>query len=259
MIDFGKIVLVDGRVDAENAEPKILVDNISTTFDMVSAANKSPEASVLAPPVPLVMQPDVGLVIDLFGEPPPPELFPPEWDIFGEFVAGEITPASAIVTTEGGAEQSIPDTEGISGAINRTQQPVLDEPVAEKVDESSPATAIADSSALRDAYNGLATSMPRYLVPPASVKAEDGAIHMITVVFRTSGDKTRDVLRLRRIHGIITSYPGDDRFAFHVFERNRGYLLEFPNFTVGMCTELISRLSALIGADNIRIEKITFQ
>jgi len=41
------------------------------------------------------------------------------------------------------------------------------------------------------------------------------------VIFRTTGDKTRDVLRLHRIYGIITSYPGKDRFAFHVFERGR--------------------------------------
>jgi DNA polymerase-3 subunit alpha len=82
---------------------------------------------------------------------------------------------------------------------------------------------------------------------------------MITVIFRSTGDKTRDVLRLRRIHGIITSYPGNDRFAFHVFERSRGYLLEFPNFTVGFCPELKSRLVNLIGIENIRIEKITFQ
>ena len=58
-------------------------------------------------------------------------------------------------------------------------------------------------------------------------------MHMITVMVRSSGDKTRDVLRLRRIHGTIMSYPGNDRFALHVFERGRGYLLEFPNFTTG--------------------------
>jgi DNA polymerase-3 subunit alpha len=101
--------------------------------------------------------------------------------------------------------------------------------------------------------------LPRYLVPPTVVTSEDGSVHMITVLFRTTGDKTRDVLRLRRIHGIITSYPGNDRFAFHVFERGRGYLLEFPNFTIGFSPELVTRLSNLIGSDNIRVEKITFQ
>ena len=70
---------------------------------------------------------------------------------------------------------------------------------------------------------------------------------MLTIVLRSTGDKTRDVLRLRRIHGIMTTYPGNDRFAFHVFERGRGYLLEFPNHTIGICAELSTRLSALLG------------
>jgi DNA polymerase-3 subunit alpha len=82
---------------------------------------------------------------------------------------------------------------------------------------------------------------------------------MLTVVLRSSGDKTRDQLRLRLIHGIITTYPGKDRFAFHVFERGHGYLLEFPNITAGLCPELIDRLITLVGKDNIRIESITFQ
>jgi hypothetical protein len=64
----------------------------------------------------------------------------------------------------------------------------------------------------------------------------------------------RDVLRLRRIHGIITSYPGNDRFAFQVFEGSRGYLLEFPNATAGITEELIEKLQQLVGAENVRVE-----
>jgi hypothetical protein len=101
-------------------------------------------------------------------------------------------------------------------------------------------------------------SLPPYLISPAPASRQDGEIHMITVVLRSTGDKTRDVLRLRRIHGIITSDPGEDRFGFHVFERGRGYLLEFPNFTAGLCPELLTRLSALVGSDNVHVESITF-
>jgi len=98
---------------------------------------------------------------------------------------------------------------------------------------------------------------PPYLVSPIIPQAE-GNVRMLTIVLRSTGDKTRDVLRLRRIHGIVTSYPGNDRFAFRVFERNRGYLLEFPNHTIGICAELSSRLSALLGPEQISIESITF-
>jgi DNA polymerase III subunit alpha len=100
--------------------------------------------------------------------------------------------------------------------------------------------------------------LPGYLVSPMTGAAAE-TIHMITVVMRSSGDKTRDVLRVRRIYGLVMSYPGSDRFAFHVFERGQGYLLEFPNFTTGHCSELVVKLQQLVGAENIRIEKITFQ
>jgi DNA polymerase-3 subunit alpha len=82
---------------------------------------------------------------------------------------------------------------------------------------------------------------------------------MITIVLRSTGDKTRDVLRMRRIYGIASTYPGEDRLAFQVFERGRGYLVEFPNFTTGWCPELVSRLTFLVGSENLRVEPITFQ
>jgi hypothetical protein len=100
--------------------------------------------------------------------------------------------------------------------------------------------------------------LPHYLVSP--LPNPDGeTIHMITIVLRASGDKTRDVLRMRRLHGTIMSFPGNDRFAFHVFERGRGYLLEFPNFTTRYCPEIISKLTLLVGPENVRIEPVTFQ
>lgn len=99
--------------------------------------------------------------------------------------------------------------------------------------------------------------LPPFIVPPETSGADEQ--HMLTVVLRSSGDKTRDVLRLRRIHGIIISYPGRDKFAMQVFEQGRYFLLEFPNSTCLICDELMSRLSKLVGPDNLRIEPIKFQ
>jgi hypothetical protein len=82
---------------------------------------------------------------------------------------------------------------------------------------------------------------------------------MVTVVLRGSGDKTRDALRMRRIHGKVMSFPGEDRFAFLVYEHGRGYMVEFPNFTTGVCPDLIARLQFLVGSENVRVEQITFQ
>jgi DNA polymerase-3 subunit alpha len=82
---------------------------------------------------------------------------------------------------------------------------------------------------------------------------------MITVILRPRADKVRDNLLLRRVFGLMISFPGNDRFAFHIFENGRGHLLEFPNLTTGMSPELMTLLSSLVGPENIRVEPITFQ
>ena len=101
--------------------------------------------------------------------------------------------------------------------------------------------------------------LPPYLVSPTPSDEQTGEIRMVTVVLRSSGDKTRDVLRLRRIHGILMSYPGEDRFALQVYERGRFFLLEFPNFSCGICQDLVDRLAQLVGRENLRIEALRYQ
>ena len=90
-------------------------------------------------------------------------------------------------------------------------------------------------------------NMSPYLVSPLAT-AKGDQVNMITVVVRSSGDKTRDVLRLRRIHGTVMSYPGEDRFAFQVYERGRGYIVEFPNFTTGLSNHSIVYLLFKVGS-----------
>jgi DNA polymerase-3 subunit alpha len=118
-----------------------------------------------------------------------------------------------------------------------------------------PARRPAGSEPVSDRPIGL----PPYLVSPTPPVEQAGEARMVTVVLRSSGDKTRDVLRLRRIHGILMSYPGEDRFALQVYERGRFYLLEFPNFSCGICQELLDRLSTLVGRENLRVETLRYQ
>jgi hypothetical protein len=100
--------------------------------------------------------------------------------------------------------------------------------------------------------------LPPYFLPPVTA-VDSQAVHMITIILRPSRDNVRDNLRIRQIYGTLIAFPGSDRFAFHVFERGRGYLIEFPNFTTRMCPELLSRLKTFIPEDQLRIEPITFQ
>jgi DNA polymerase-3 subunit alpha len=86
-----------------------------------------------------------------------------------------------------------------------------------------------------------------------------GEPQMATIVLRSRGDKARDILRMRRVYGILISEPGDDRFAFYIIERDRGYRFEFPNDTTSISKELQERLEEVVGIGNVIIEPITFQ
>jgi hypothetical protein len=96
---------------------------------------------------------------------------------------------------------------------------------------------------------------PPYVLPPVEAYAGE-ELHMITVVLRPGGDKVRDNLRLRQCYGLLISYSGHDRFALQIFEHNRGYRIEFPNYTTTYCPELLAGLSRIIGAENILVEPL---
>ena len=283
IIDYDKIILVDGKVDAEVGDPKVLVDAITTEFKLVASSLPTP-----SPEVEIPAGRNESVERDEIYGPPPPDEFPPEWNDSIVFKTPGWQPEEGSLPVTG-SEDSITvlppvlvaQAEPISPVLEDTSlvQAVYDEMMSDEIlddSDSPPSTHPAatgleavkiepvvqnrqNQSPVKNIIEPASGQLPRFLVPPTIAATEDGTVQMITVVFRTTGDKTRDVLRLRRIHGIITSYPGHDRFAFHVFERGRGYLLEFPNHTVGFCPELIARLTGLIGADNLRVEKITFQ
>lgn len=287
MIEYDRIVLVDGKVDLASAEPKVLVDQVTTEFDMldggiepaasagwvkpsranqqmdkrqairvesfVQAASPGEQADPGADPGQNRIEPDEGIVqvgnkAELDNIPPPPDAFPGDWDDF--LLVSEspedVNLEAVFTTREVPSSESAPSTEPVLTEVSPAEQVVVEEQPRQ-----FPSHPGQDESEHRE--------HPPYLVSPLVAAAEDGTVSMITVVLRSTGDRTRDVLRLRRIHGIITSYPGTDRFAFHVFERGRGYLLEFPNYTVGLCPELLGRLGRIIGTENVRVEKITFQ
>ncbi len=271
MVEIDRIVLVDGRVDHSGGDPKVLVDNITTDFSLTVplegiTSRSGNAAPPMRQPIPgnhpsargsdlnnnddfdLAANWEAGQPAELYqGEPeiPPPDLFPLDWEE-NESSEAPIAPAPV---------QAAPsERPPVSPAVEEPADRL--EPPREALQELSPET-IPQTSPDADAEE-TPVQLPPYLMPPLPL-ASTTDVHMLTVVIRSSGDKTRDVLRLRRIHGLMMSFPGNDRFAFHVFERGRGYLLEFPNYTTGVCPELLSRLQELVGADNVRLEKITFQ
>ncbi len=79
---------------------------------------------------------------------------------------------------------------------------------------------------------------------------------MVTVVVRATGQKSRDVLRLRHLYGLLVSSPGQDRFALMLHENGHNYLMEFPNVTTGVNNDLLKALGDLVGRENVRVESL---
>jgi len=176
--------------------------------------------------------------------PPEPELFPPDWELANAVVAAVADPLRAMELAE---ESQAVETQG------KPEKPVQErksrpENVAPRPDmaEALPISGLVEE-----------TILPPYIVPPTPA-TPDQAVHMITIILRPTGDKVRDNLRIRQIYGTLITFPGDDRFAFQVFEHGRGYLIEFPNFTTRLCPDLLNRLKAFVPPDQLRIEPITF-
>jgi DNA polymerase-3 subunit alpha len=95
--------------------------------------------------------------------------------------------------------------------------------------------------------------------PGDTLEDENAEARLLTVILRSSNDKAHDVRRLKRIHGTLHSFPGKDKFAFLVFEGGRRFLMEFPNDTTGICSELIRKLIELVGEGNVSVEPIKIQ
>jgi DNA polymerase-3 subunit alpha len=296
LIEYDNIILVEGKIDDRGGEPKVLVDSITTELKQVTpltavvpeagrtplpgtggsskgepvvGGSDFPQIAHHPAPNPISEQreSDAAMGVPRIGiqaagleqaddVPPAPDPFPPGW-----------------MSSEGGMDAPAPL------AVADSKADVLEEQPSKPVDEglsNSEEDASEEDSAVPSFAPVVAPALSEDVKAPEPVPTEvpesvlshivlpippvDGeSVHMITVILRTMGDKVRDNLRIRQIFGTLISYPGNDRFAFHIFENGHGHLLEFPNLTTGLCPELISRLKSMVGAENVRVETITFQ
>jgi DNA polymerase III subunit alpha len=69
----------------------------------------------------------------------------------------------------------------------------------------------------------------------------------LMIYFQRSEDAEKDRRRLRRLHGILKTYPGKDRFSIVIEYQDQSFKMEFPNDTTSYCPELVSDLKALVG------------
>ncbi len=270
-LEVGGVIVAEGKVDARSTPPKVLVDNIRTQIKLTEPAQMplqpaapardrapAPVKPAASPPRQVTESRPAYPKAHNTGagsgsrsgrrapaaEPPPPE-DPPDWETYAE----AYLPPSDLPAAEPGFD--VPDL--VLHEVNlpepaaSDQLSVVGEPwsVSSENSEATPAIEV----------------MPAPLAPPAAIPApgEERAPQMVTVILRPCGDAQRDIRRIQRLHGTFISFPGRDRFQFHIFEDGKGYLIDFPNDTTRVCEELMRTVKDFVGEENLRVEPITYQ
>ncbi|GAB4478692.1 MAG: DNA polymerase III subunit alpha [Anaerolineales bacterium] len=245
LVELDKIILVEGKPSQDVGQAKVLVDQIFTDLQVVTplesqpslplapqatsiAPSSSPSASVVsgkaAPQYPIYAAEEEWDFPDPDLPPPPDDILPWEDEPQARVISPHLEEQTGVDTEE---ERHAP-------------RPLSDVEVPSSNDERAQVREVKTA----------------YILPP-EIDKEEQEIQMLTVIFRQGVDKSRDLVRFRRIYGTLVSFPGKDRFCFRVYDNGRGYLIEFPNETTGICPELLQRLQELVGKENCLVEKLT--
>jgi DNA polymerase-3 subunit alpha len=168
--------------------------------------------------------------------PPPPDNFPPGWDVEWQ-----------------------PSFDDAAIAAKPAPKFKKDEEVTPPL-VTREATALTQIEALTHAEDRDEPVIPSLYIPLAKEnKDKEHPPQQITVLLRPTGDRERDKRRIKTLYGTLISYHGRDKFSFQIFENGKGHLIDFPNDTTRICPELLERLKKLMGEENWRVEEITFQ
>ena len=79
--------------------------------------------------------------------------------------------------------------------------------------------------------------------------------HKLVVSIKICGELDKDLRRIRHIHGLLSSHPGDFHFAFSVAESGQTYEIDFPNDSTDLNDALVEDLSRLVGKDNFTVNQ----
>ncbi len=266
LIESDIVILVEGRTGDTGGDAKVLVERIRLLrlddpgAPVADTAEKFvPPPRPASPPAPKP-PPEPSSAIPQTEKPhvaePPPQWeddgFPDDWHLMEPPPQDQwLSPAAPL---QAAPKQPAPQPEPPKTTPPPQQQP--DPPPPEQRAAPPPVTPPVTPSEKPPAFVSLAYIMP----PTGSMRSEDAAgkqPRMITVILRSCGDKERDVRRLRRVYGKLTSCPGKDRFALLIFEGGSRYQMEFPNETTGITPELLRALYDLVGEENVRVDNIT--
>jgi DNA polymerase-3 subunit alpha len=246
LIRFDEIIYVRGKADANGGGTKVLVDQVSTSITQIESIDGPPRVTQTPPPQKVtqkVKSADAG---------PPPVEIPPVEDtmIYEQIPEAELPPQPEFPPLDyGTVSQNLPQTDQ---PVRETAQAVSEAPApSSKTPEST--SEMVDIPAEPPAEEPEQTSHVPERV--GAITLDEDSTYLITVILKNRGDLMRDKLRLRQVYGTLISYPGNDRFAFQIIEKDQAHLLEFPNASTKISKNLINQLRDMLGRDNVQVEK----
>ncbi|OGO18597.1 MAG: DNA polymerase III subunit alpha [Chloroflexi bacterium RBG_16_48_8] len=278
-LETGIIVKVKGKVDRERGDPKILVDEITQELSTPgSAAEARPQIRDEEWGMPLMDGLDNGMgemdeiPVQSSQDPSYVERIPAD-DFSGTFsTPGKDhwdDPSEETVSEGSLVGEMLTDERTFTTSGSRNDLPIEtqqgsksseDNPFFIGTPESLPQVGTGEAAAhtLIPAKEPIPAEKTQQIVSNLRLSPQ-GDLNLIKVFLRSTGNKKRDTLRMRRVYGLLTTYHGVDRFAVFVFEGSRRYHLEFPNDTTGYCLELHTQLRDLVGDANVQIESLRLQ
>lgn len=197
LLTEGAVVLVYGTLDMKRGDPQIIVDSVTTKFDMIIADQKQDD-----------QPPQIQAVMD---DPEP-------------IAALKTAPVEPIWQSDGGV---------LASAV---EPPLWD-------DEPTPVAASNDDVYFDD-------EIP--VQPPV----------IVTLRFWRNGDSKKDVLRMRRVVGKLTEFPGNDRFEIilsaHEGENSEEEdIFTFEHLTTQWCDALAEELKKISGVEIVNVEALS--
>jgi DNA polymerase-3 subunit alpha len=245
---FGNLVEPDmvlcaaGRLDAAGKEAKILVDELE-----IVSLSELPE-----------YDPDLsGAVADERSETQGQEpwekpLVPREEWSLSDGASVELINSPVL------DQPTIPQANGTMDTLFG-QEPWIETPVGSPASDQGSISPIAkDSPIAQDSPISKEPGSMFAFVPQANPQGlsevGEGNPRVLTVLLNTTGDRDRDIRRMRRVHGLLRSSPGHDRFSFLLVEGFHQYHIDFPNDMIGISTELMHSLLEMVGPDNVWVK-----
>jgi DNA polymerase-3 subunit alpha len=261
-IELNQIVVVEGRVDSNRGEAKLLVDSVNSNLSSAPLANSNPQPG--HNPYERTANPPINSTLREVAQQPNHEQQVAALTAGvgnGERLSNEETPSD--VGGNGEAPYSEQPTPGLAG----------NGPEEISEDPTNGGSSSAGETASGEGTSAVGRSVQAEEAPPPPVLStpdEDSYLSqeplpnyvaiwqgpepsLVTILLRSSGDRQRDIRRMRRIHALLASFPGSDRFAFTVYEDSGRYDLAFPNSSTRYTPELHRQLLRLVGDNNVRV------